>query len=74
MQGYHKLMDDAAGMLVEELEEAAQQGRTLDIHKVVGDMTFNVVGTAAFGCCSMTHTLMSPVLSVYSGLQHFERA
>ena len=54
MQGYHKLMDEAAGMLVEELEEAAQQGRTLDIHKVVGDMTFNVVGTAAFGCCSMT--------------------
>ena len=47
-------MDEAAGMLVEELEEAAQQGRTLDIHKVVGDMTFNVVGTAAFGCCSMT--------------------
>ena len=53
-------MDDAAGMLVEELEEAAKQGRTLNIHKVVGDMTFNVVGTAAFGCCSTTHSLMCP--------------
>lgn len=42
-------MDRAAKMFVEELVEYAQEGKSLDIHHIIGDMTFNVVGESSFG-------------------------
>ena len=42
-------MDKSTKLFVEELLEAAHEGRSLDIHHIIGDMTFNVVGESSFG-------------------------
>ena len=49
LQHYHKIMDKATKMFVEELLDAAWEGKSIDIHHIIGDMTFNVVGESSFG-------------------------
>ena len=45
-------MLEAAALLVLELQDAAEKGNTVDIHAVLGDMTLQVVASAAFGCAA----------------------
>ena len=52
LQHYHKIMDKATKMFVAELLDAARAGQSLDIHHIIGDMTFNVVGESSFGWAS----------------------
>ena len=49
LQHYHTIMDKATKMFVEELLDAAKEGKSIDIHHIIGDMTFNVVGESSFG-------------------------
>ena len=50
LKGYFGIMDKAAQTLVAELKEAAAESRTVDMHRVLGDMTLEAVAAAAFGC------------------------
>ena len=43
------LMNDSASVLAQRLGRAAEGGQTIDIWRVLGDLTMDVVGTAAFG-------------------------
>ena len=43
-------MNDCAGLLLNRLHTAAKTGAQTDIHKVLGNLTMDVIGTAAFGC------------------------
>lgn len=45
-------MNEAAELLMRNLSAAAKAGRPVDIHRLLGDMTMQVVGTTAFGCAS----------------------
>ena len=42
-------MNEAAELLMRNLAAAAAAGRPVDIHRLLGDMTMQVVGTTAFG-------------------------
>jgi len=42
-------MNEAAELLMRNLGAAAAAGRPVDIHRLLGDMTMQVVGTTAFG-------------------------
>lgn len=50
LKGYMKIMDDAAKLLVQEIEEAQEsKERYFDIEPMVQAMTMNVIGQSAFG-------------------------
>ena len=42
-------MNDSAATLAQRLGRAAEGGQAIDIWRFLGDMTMEVVGTAAFG-------------------------
>ena len=51
-------MNEAAELLMRNLAAAAKAGRPVDIHRLLGDMTMQVVGTTAFGCaCRLPCTI-----------------
>ena len=50
LEAYSSLMNEAAELLMRNLAAAAKAGRPVDIHRLLGDMTMQVVGTTAFGC------------------------
>ncbi len=52
-------MNEAAELLMRNLSAAAKAGRPVDIHRLLGDMTMQVVGTTAFGCASYFTTMSS---------------
>ncbi len=43
-------MNEATDLLLANIGAAAKEGRAFDIHKAIGEMTLQVVGTTAFGC------------------------
>lgn len=56
-------MNEAAELLMRNLSAAAKAGRPVDIHRLLGDMTMQVVGTTAFGCVYY-FTSMNPMQHV----------
>ena len=50
LQNFMDLMKDSADLLVDSVELYAKEGKTMDLHGMVGAMTVQVVGTTAFGC------------------------
>ena len=42
-------MNEATELLLANIALAAKKGCAFDIHKAIGDMTLQVVGTTAFG-------------------------
>lgn len=50
LEAYSSLMNEAAELLMRNLAAAAKARRPVDIHRLLGDMTMQVVGTTAFGC------------------------
>jgi hypothetical protein len=42
-------MNRAADALLANVESAAKEERVFDIHRLIGSMTLEVVGTSAFG-------------------------
>ncbi|KAK9827982.1 hypothetical protein WJX81_005128 [Elliptochloris bilobata] len=49
LEAFSVLMNEAAELLIDTLSAAAKAGRSVDIHRLLGDMTMAVVGTTAFG-------------------------
>lgn len=49
LEAYSALMNEATELLLANIALAAKEGRAIDIHKAIGDMTLQVVGTTAFG-------------------------
>ena len=60
LMGYIGLMDKAALLLVEELRQAAEDGKAIDMHAIIGDMTLSVIGQAAFGYAAFPLTQCAP--------------
>ena len=52
LQNFMDLMKDSADLLVDSVELSAKEGKTMDLHAMVGAMTVQIVGTTAFGCAS----------------------
>ena len=52
LRAYLGLMNEASALLIKRLTAAVSSGASIDIHAALGDMTMQVVGTAAFGCAS----------------------
>ena len=50
LEAYSALMNEATDLLLASIGAAAKEGSAFDIHKAVGEMTLQVVGTTAFGC------------------------
>lgn len=42
-------MNEATDILLMKLAAAAKEDRVIDLYKLIGDMTLQVVGTTAFG-------------------------
>lgn len=79
LRAYSGLMNEASALLIKRLTAAASLGASIDIHASLGDMTMQVVGTAAFGCapkalkraCSCNqHSLLSTLQEVLVGAKH----
>jgi len=49
LEAYSALMNEAAELLTRKLADAAAAGAPVDVHRLLGDMTMQVVGTTAFG-------------------------
>ena len=49
LDAYGKLMNDCASLLIDRLHAAAASSTEIDIWQIMGDMTMDVIGTAAFG-------------------------
>ena len=49
LEAFAGLMNDSAATLAQRLGRAAEGAQTIDIWRFLGDMTMEVVGTAAFG-------------------------
>lgn len=50
LESYSALMNEATDILLMKLAAAAKETRVIDLYKLIGDMTLQVVGTTAFGC------------------------
>ena len=50
LESYLALMNEATDILLMKLAAAAKEDRVVDLYKLIGDMTLQVVGTTAFGC------------------------
>ena len=49
LEGFAELMSSSAAALTQRLGSVADKGEIIDIWHWVGDMTMDVIGTAAFG-------------------------
>ncbi|CAL8467004.1 g6540 [Coccomyxa elongata] len=49
LESYSALMNEATDILLMKLAAAAKETRVIDLYKLIGDMTLQVVGTTAFG-------------------------
>lgn len=50
LNGYANLMNSGADRLIKRLGKAAAKGQEVNIWRMLGDLTMDVVGTASFGC------------------------
>lgn len=63
LERYSLLMDSCALRLCEQLHEAANEGKAIDMWRSLGTMTMGVVGTTAFGID--LHTMDDPSSDTY---------
>ena len=66
-------MNEAAELLIRNLAAAAKADQPVDIHRLLGDMTMQVVGTTAFGrapCTPPRAHLWDHWLFVSSTIEH----
>lgn len=49
LQAYSALMNLAADSLIANIEVAVKESRVIDMYRLLGSMTLEVVGTSAFG-------------------------
>ena len=50
LEGYSEVMNRACDRLIRRLGKAAAKRQELDMFRVLGNLTMDVVGTASFGC------------------------
>lgn len=50
LESYSALMNEATDVLLLKLAAAAKKNCVVDLYKLIGCMTLQVVGTTAFGC------------------------
>lgn len=50
LEGYSEVMNRACDRLIRRLGRAAAKRQELDMFRVLGNLTMDVVGTTSFGC------------------------